>query len=369
MPTTGETTAFSILDVGTDWCDVFPEPQKSADHAVGSLIEFAGGQHPNSDSRIRCFYTDGSEEFASAGKTLGVHNHPKSTRLRHQSNTTIEQLNRKIKEGTRTILYKAGFHQRWWPHAARHYCFARNTGLRKGNSSWHRRFKRGHFKGLRIPFGASVRYRVAVRKKYLGEFDVSAQEGVFIGWKMHPGSKWRREYLVVPLEKFQEEGAWRNDYKAAHVLACREILYDSSKPQRFPLKEAYDEAVGKVKCPAPVVSEAQLLGTPPGDGPDKDDVLPGGPEDGVDDAPPPGPAPSTPTSSEHWRDASNLVQVRRVKCRRFLTLERRDPRWNTIARRVTRTPDGEILEDEQCDDSRRGYLYKALPDCPEGGRI
>ena len=330
VPTTGETTAFSILDVGTEWCDCYPAHQKSTDHAVGALLEFAGDQHPNAPGRIRSMYTDGSKEFEAAAEVLGVKDHPISTRLRHQSNSKIELLNRRIKEGSRTALYRAGFHQRWWPRAARHYCFARNIRLRKGDSSFHRRHKTGHFRGLRVPFGAAVRYRVASRKNYLGEFDVPAQEGLFLGWKLQPGSKWKWEYLVVDLKVFSDEGAWRDDYGCAHVIVVREVIFDDTQPPRFPLKEAYDKAVGSVVCPPSVVQEAEVLGQAP-----FAREAPRAAGSSVD--PPPNRAPQ-------WKQANHLVQRRELVCKRFLTLEdQRDARWPFIIRRVTKDPEGMVL--------------------------
>jgi len=135
--------------------------------------------------------------------------------------------------------------------------------IRKGDSSWNRRTKKGHFKGQVIPFGASVRYRVADRKKHLGEFDVPAQEGVFVGYELHPGSKWKHEYLVVPLKVFEEDKAWQGDYGMTQVIECREVLFDTANPVRFPLKEAYDKAAGEIPCPPGIVQEARFLGQMP----------------------------------------------------------------------------------------------------------
>ena len=55
----GDTTGFSLLDVGTGWCDVSPAQQKIAGNAIYALLDFAGPQYKGSKTEIKSFYSDG----------------------------------------------------------------------------------------------------------------------------------------------------------------------------------------------------------------------------------------------------------------------------------------------------------------------
>eukprot|EP00972_Heterocapsa_arctica_P019067 2814427-Heterocapsa_arctica.AAC.1 len=61
-------------------------------------------------------FTDNAPELVKAIALLNIR-HDSSTPYRSTTNSVAERTNRKMIEGTRTVLEQAGFSSRWWPHA------------------------------------------------------------------------------------------------------------------------------------------------------------------------------------------------------------------------------------------------------------
>ena len=75
------------------------------------------------------------------------------------------------------------------------------------DSSWNRRFGKGHFTGVEIPFGALVHYMPPKPElARLGEFDAPTLPGLFLGYKFMPGGRWRNEYDCVPIRDIKTVG-------------------------------------------------------------------------------------------------------------------------------------------------------------------
>ena len=121
--------------------------RKSTSEATLALQSFAGGH-----AAIKCFHSDNARELAKAAKVL---NWPHSTSVPYvsQTNGIAERCIRTVEEGTRALLEQSGLPTAMWPWAAKAFCFGSNVALQHGDSSYNRRFKRGHFKGLMVPFG------------------------------------------------------------------------------------------------------------------------------------------------------------------------------------------------------------------------
>ena len=70
-------------------------------------------------------YSDNAPEIIRAVDDLKIP-HDTSTPYRSQTNSKAERVNRKVLEGTRTVLEQAGLHSKWWPFACQHFRFLLN---------------------------------------------------------------------------------------------------------------------------------------------------------------------------------------------------------------------------------------------------
>ncbi len=191
----GDSYAVVCHDRATGWVDCIPVVDKSGDVAAKALWDVLGPR-----DRPTAIYTDGSGELsvavASVKEVYPEVAHYKSLPYRPSTNGRIERMNQTVLGGTRAALWQAGAPLYLWHLACRHYCLARNTAVVEGDSAWHRRLRKGHFGGKRIPFGARVTYLPEGSKP--AKFDRRMQDGIFAGWDLQPGGKWRGYYLVIP---------------------------------------------------------------------------------------------------------------------------------------------------------------------------
>ena len=198
MGLTGERDALVIVDRATDYMDCFPLQTKSAPDAAGALTEYLGTVKPK---RI---YTDAAPELIRACKDLR-YPHDKSTPYRHQSNAYCERSVRKVVEGARTILEQSGLPSCFWIFAVRHWCFMHNVRVTNGVSPWNSRHQGGHWLKSLIPFGARVDFLPKPDSvKALPKFEPRGQPGILVGYRLHNGGQWAKDYLVFPLSYFRE---------------------------------------------------------------------------------------------------------------------------------------------------------------------
>ena len=69
------------------------------------------------------------------------------------------------------------------------------------------------------------------------KFDPRGIPGVFMGWKMNPGGRWAKEYLVASLADFEQDDKRKTNRLTIHTV--KEITHDP-KRLNFPLREAHD---------------------------------------------------------------------------------------------------------------------------------
>ena len=135
--------------------------------------------------------------------------------IRHQiskdymstSNAIAERAVRSTLEGTRANLLQAGLHHGYWPYAARHWCIMHDTapdGTGK-DTPWKLRFGTD-FEGPLIPFGCKVDYWTGPRKKPKRQmkFEPTTEPGIFLGYVIHPGLHWRKEFAVASLKQIND---------------------------------------------------------------------------------------------------------------------------------------------------------------------
>ena len=114
-----------------------------------------------------------------------------------QTNGVAENCVRRAKEGGGCAIVQSGLDPAaFWPPAVEHYCFASNIALMDGDSAYNKRHKKGHFLGLRIPFGALVDFmpQPDTRVESIGAKTIP---GVFLGYHVHPGGVWSGDYYVA----------------------------------------------------------------------------------------------------------------------------------------------------------------------------
>ena len=109
--------------------------------------------------------------------------------------------------GARALLVQAGLPSGFWPLAVQCYCHLENVSLQEkegdpaGTSPWFRRHAE-HFPGMQIPFGAGVYYLPSGLRNLSSNADPRMRYGVFVGYRLKPGSTWSGEYLVYDLDVF-----------------------------------------------------------------------------------------------------------------------------------------------------------------------
>ena len=65
-----------------------------------------------------------------------------------------------------------------------------------GDSCYNRRRRKGHFKGLNIPFGALVDFMPHSDIK-IESFGGKTIQGIFLGYHIQPGGLWDGDYIVA----------------------------------------------------------------------------------------------------------------------------------------------------------------------------
>ena len=129
-----------------------------------------------------------------------------------------------------------------------HHCMASSFQVINGDSTYNKRHAKGHCKAKMIPYGARVDFLPPPNlKDRLPLFGPSAVPGVFMGWHMHPGGHWSRDYFVGYLPDLESINDGKS--KRLHVYRVRDIVFDNKATVAFPLKEAKDRIAGSVEKP------------------------------------------------------------------------------------------------------------------------
>ena len=114
-----------------------------------------------------------------------------------------------VLEGARCSLFQSGLPLCFWNFAGDHFCRAGNIRRHfddEGNpepTAWFQRTGQD-FNGLEIPLGAAIDY-LPPKSWHVEKIDKNTIEGVFLGWKINPGAKWEKDYIVAPLSEFKKD--------------------------------------------------------------------------------------------------------------------------------------------------------------------
>ena len=146
------------------------------------------------------------------------------------------------------------FQSKWWPLAAKEFVFAKNirrtvdANYVTHPSPWEKRHKAGRFKGKEVPFGAAINFLPPkpLRKKS-PKSGTSVFPGIFLGYHLSPGGRWRGEYLVSSIDSFRRFGT---DRRKVPYYCVKEIYFDTNKPVEFPLSAEYQKSLWSIPTTA-----------------------------------------------------------------------------------------------------------------------
>ena len=260
----GEKSSLVVKDVATGFIAVYPSARRTIEEIVRSLQHFVGP-----GDKVGIFYSDNAPELVAAVKQLQWR-HVLDVPYISQTTAVAERAIRSLLEGTRVNLLQAGLHHSYWPHAARHWCHMSNVLSRDGEPSpWKLRFNES-FPGPLIPFGAKVEFWIGPRLKPKDDlrFDPSTNAGVFMGYALHPGCMWRKEFLCTSLKALMERPfddpikPFRTNQieKPSQIRFPNRLRYDAIRAGATSLDELanpeeYVDALVKAETPPPAQIE------------------------------------------------------------------------------------------------------------------
>ena len=227
----GEKAGMLVFDDATGYRDFHAMTTNSAELTTEAFRNFAGEEH------ITKAYTDCAPELRKACRDLGWL-HPEATPHREESRGKIEREIRSLIEGARCGLYQSGFDHDRWPDAAQYHAracnFLRVDPVTKTTPHF-RRFGE-EFRGLIVPFGAKIRYRITdpdwTKKR---KFENRMEDGFFAGWRFDLGCLWHGDYIVYRLRDLVDG----RSHPRPDVVKEIEVIDGDFA---FPLAEARDQA-------------------------------------------------------------------------------------------------------------------------------
>ena len=153
------------------------------------------------------------------------------------------------KEGSRSILLKAGFPHELWPRAVEYFCIAHSftnlaalhqnesdeVKLEKSLLTCYEAANNGDpFTGWRIPFGALVYYKPPKHRE-LPSFSARTLPGIFVGWRVDSGYKHRNVHLVLDYDSIRTNA---KGYGRPIQVYSTELVELSDGNYIFPIFEA-----------------------------------------------------------------------------------------------------------------------------------
>ena len=159
-------------------------------------------KHFTGSEKVNQYYSDSSKQIMRAVRTLGI-NHEHSQPGVSRSNGIIEALVGSLCDAVRAALVTAGLPGCFWPFAGPCIALLRNVWVHgDGTSAWFERFGET-CEGLLIPFGALVWFRPSIIKYELAKTMPRLQPGIFLGYELQSGYRWKKLYYVADLEAFR----------------------------------------------------------------------------------------------------------------------------------------------------------------------
>ncbi len=276
----GKSDSMVMKDVFTGFEGFDALTNKANEETLRALKYFKGADN------IQLCYSDNADPIINACIDLNVSWEP-SLQGKPDTNGVAEGQVKQSLNGIRTATVQAGFPGITWPWVGPCYCFNRNTACPDGPGT-SKYFKRHgvEFEGHRLAPGTGVFFKPAPTKYKLSKTLPRLQYGIFLGYRLGFGHRWRGDYMVADLDDFLELDL---DQDAAPGPWGKVVLHISRKVEipswgiKYPLKEAYDLrncTYNGRKDTTGVQREALVATTPP------EASFPIDPEHTADDVPP-----------------------------------------------------------------------------------
>ena len=144
------------------------------------------------------------------------------------------------------MLAQAGLSNSWWPLAAKCFCFTDNITRvhhEDGKTSWERRHNGRKFKWPKFVFGEAVQFLPnKAFKKRLYKFDQISVPGIFLGYHVLPGGRWKGDYLVFWTEDFKRLiNTGGDEPRTIPIYRARDLKQAyPGRPAFFPLADRYE---------------------------------------------------------------------------------------------------------------------------------
>ena len=251
----------------------YPQPNRSEDSNYRSLKHFAGVKLNGNTNTV--FKSDTAGELTSAASRLCWNADP-SLANTWPHNAACERDIRSAKEACRCSHLQAGFDRKMWPLSLQYTSMARSffesapihdyeegTPIAEGKkdkTKWE--VGTGHpFTGVKYPLGALVFYR----EKGDGIAEPTTKPGIFVGWKLEPGLRYRDVVRIldyedvrtqkhlhwVPKEKYQKEVYFppieNIEFPLQNAAKC--ALRDMTDPKHELRKAEYDKSLKEGALP------------------------------------------------------------------------------------------------------------------------
>ena len=221
----GERAFLSITDKASNFSGIYPNASKNAASTTLAFRHFKG------TAKIDEVVSDNAPELIRSAHAINASSLC-SRPWEPQSNGQDEAKINKILGGGRCLMKQSGLPSSWWPSAIKYFGHALNLMKPKGSllrEPWFIRHKKA-FPAPLIPFGCLVSYLPKSPNMELGKFDSRARTGIFIGYHLQDGCKYRSEMLVADLLKFADSET-PNPIMRIHD---KEVFFDPKKIT-FPL--------------------------------------------------------------------------------------------------------------------------------------
>jgi len=123
-----------------------------------------------------------------------------------------------------------------------------NTQSREGDSPWHKRHDKGKFKGKRIPFGSLVDFMPSPIRGTMPKFAPRTQPGLFLGYFLLPGGRWKGDILVASLEDLRQTLDDPNARISVHRV--KEVTREANQAVTFPFRAIHERSRASVVDPS-----------------------------------------------------------------------------------------------------------------------
>ena len=250
----GEKAALVIRDRYSGVVAVYPMASRAETNNYEALKHF-GGTRLNGRTET-AFRSDAATELQAAASRLCW---TVSTALPDSfpHNAHVEREIRTIKELSRPSHLQAGFHKRLWTITVRYVSQARTFWGMAPISNKERGTDAGNFKldktrwevmtgsrflGPKYPLGALIFYRA----KGDGMAEPTTKPGLFAGWKLESGLRYRDAVLVLDYDATRHRAHLHWQPKTVHV---KEVYFPDEVHLEFPLANAAKNALKNMTDP------------------------------------------------------------------------------------------------------------------------